>query len=222
MEHLNVLILIKILKFLNNKDILNCRLTCKKLISAILKLNTSISVTINNDNFKYLKPIFNKCGVKFDIESNIYPYTIISHVMHSINVSSVIFKQNTTQIDDNILKLFQNVESLNLRHCYNITDTGLLYLKNIKVLNITFCNNITDKSISHLYTLEKLYMSGCDNITGHNFKNLFNLYELRCCLNKNLLKENILKLPNLKCIYYTPYTDDFLIALFKKKIKIIL
>ena len=69
----------------------------------------------------------------------------------------------------------QNIESLNLSGCYNVTDIGLGHafvqeLPTLTVLNLSLCKQITDSSLGKiaqcLKNLEVLELGGCCNITS--------------------------------------------------------
>lgn len=76
-----------------------------------------------------------------------------------------------------VIQNLPDLESLNLKGCYNVTDIGIssaigkdYKLPNLTVLNLSLCKQLTDTSIDKiarfLSNLEVLDLAGCCNITN--------------------------------------------------------
>ena len=74
-----------------------------------------------------------------------------------------------------VIQNLPNIESLNLKGCYNVTDIGIGHafvkdLSSLTVLNLSLCKQITDTSLGRiarfLSNLEVLDLAGCCNITN--------------------------------------------------------
>ena len=74
-----------------------------------------------------------------------------------------------------VIQNLPDLESLNLKGCYNVTDIGISHalvkdLPNLTVLNLSLCKQLTDTSIGKiarfLSNLEVLDLAGCCNITN--------------------------------------------------------
>jgi len=131
--------------------------------------------------------------------------------------------QGTNTGDEGMHQLsndLENLKSLNLYMCYNITDKGVSYLKKLlflEQLDVGGCARITDVSasyISKLTSLKKLNMSHTyitdDSIMSlHPLSNLRELEIFACTLLTDTAMSHIAKLQSLEYldITYNNITD---------------
>jgi hypothetical protein len=125
----------------------------------------------NVDQFKYTQYLFMSGTIRDDMA-----IFIISHCpcLLSIDINSYCHRYELT---DHTLKSIaehctEQLQSLSLRNCRAITDTGLMFISthsnNLKSLKVNNCNQITDTSIISISTycdgLQSLNLYGCDQI----------------------------------------------------------
>jgi hypothetical protein len=157
-------------------------------------------------------------------EIKITPQTVkyLDKILNSINkfkkltytiVSSTLRNKKLEQISTNNT-LQQNLTTLNLSGCNNITDEGLqqlTQLKNLTTLDLSGCKQITDGGLNNLAQLTKLTtldLCGCELITNaglNNFAQLTKLTTLNLCncykITDAGFKSLRLNLPNIKIQY---------------------
>src|SRR5438093_75510 len=105
-----------------------------------------------------------------------------------------------TNIDDNMISKFTNLNILECYRCQYITDKSISCLINLSTFNCYGCQNITDKSISCLINLNTLNCYNCQNITDKSISCLINLNTLNCYDCQNITDKSISCLINLNTL----------------------
>ena len=72
------------------------------------------------------------------------------------------------------------LHTVDMAHCYNVTDAAFTYLRGIHTLDMSWCREITDAAFVHLRGIHTLDMSFCnqDTITDAAFVNLRGIHTL--------------------------------------------
>merc|ERR1712020_417528 len=98
-------------------------------------------------------------------------------IKNNINTMALFIFQsmyNFLNLDDGLRTLAKNCEnlvSLNIERCHNVTDHGASYLSKycsrVRSLNVSYCNQLTDKSLEKIMQncpLVELESKGLDDI----------------------------------------------------------
>ncbi|KAL9642947.1 hypothetical protein ABK040_010640 [Willaertia magna] len=138
-----------------------------------LKLLNAISTNFKENNLKYLQNSLQYLNVNLhdNMTGEFFPF-----------LTNLITLQFTCKIKDDYLQTLQNLQSLNLSDCKEITGDCLKYLFNLTELNLTK-TIVKDEHLKNLKELKILNLNNCKNIKGYCFNNLNKLEELH--LNKN-------------------------------------
>ena len=124
MDYLPKCITHLVLQYLDTKELIYFRRTCKywdKLFKFNLKyLSLYLPTSVEDKHLQYLKGV------------------------HTIDLGGC------NEITDKGLQYLKGVHSINLWGCDNITDEGLEYLKGVHTIDLRWCNYITDKGLQYL------------------------------------------------------------------------
>ena len=126
------------------------------------------------DQFRYIQHVVMRGAIRDDMAM-----FIISHCqcLLSIDISDSYHDESSPQITDHTLRSIAEhctgLQSLSLRYCWEITETGLIIISehctNLKSLKIGDCCEITDVSIisisTHCTGLQSLNLRWCPQIT---------------------------------------------------------
>jgi hypothetical protein len=87
------------------------------------------------------------------------------------------------QITDKAFANLRGVHTLNMFCCRQITDKAFEHLRGVHTLNMLYCWQITDTAFENLQGIHTLYMGYCSRITDKAFVNLRGIHTLNmsCC-----------------------------------------
>jgi hypothetical protein len=130
------------------------------------------------------------------------------------------FTSNFGYNRDQSLKVFTNLQKLNLHGNNIITDASLKDLTNLKELNLCGNNSITDASVKHLTNLKKLNLQENKSISGKSLIYLTNLTSLTLSIPKDAnptvfgpVLEHLPKLNDLTLAVERPFNHANLLSL---------
>ena len=153
-----------------------------------------------------------KCNKKWKLLGRSQlPYVI------KLNISGDIYYGS--EISDNFLKIFVNLQSLQCMFCQKITDKSIIKLRELQTLVCGYCLHITDKSIIKLHELQTLVCEYCQKITDKSIIKFANskLQILDCGGCQNITDKSIIELASelqeLDCSYCQNITDKSIIEL---------
>ena len=152
--------------------------------------------------FDVVKIIFYKCDFRSQIKlKSSSPY------FYKIPIVSIPEDYHLLLTDD-ILLNFPQLENLDLKKNFNVTDSGVKNLKNLKGLVVGV--NITDDGIAELTNLQIL-SSDFDRITDNGIAGLKNLMHLYISESFDITDKGISQLKNLNTLsinYNNNVTDN--------------
>ncbi|AZL89199.1 F-box/LRR-repeat protein [Megavirus baoshan] len=87
--------------------------------------------------------------------------------------------KNCHQVTDSSLQYLPHLQTINLSWCYKITDNGLKNLQHVKNINLSGCYRITDNGLIYLNNANRINISYCIKITDTGLKHLQNVKNIK-------------------------------------------
>ena len=112
-------------------------------------------------------PICEKCYRKFFSAD-------AQHVSHAFDRNLKEFAPNNeieildlmnTSISKIDWKNLDNIKTIRLSHCENLTSVSLLNCRALKALDLSYCNNLKELKLESTYNVKALDLTGCQNLT---------------------------------------------------------
>ncbi len=160
-------------------------------------------------------------------------YAITEFFVQSVapNLMSFGIKHNKT-IDDSVVSMMTNLESLRIGSCckvtnkslqcltqlktliihtpdFSVNDEGLNGLSCLETLKLSSNDNITDKGLGLVKHLKHLCLAMNGTITNHGLTQLTNLQTLTLICNWDITVDGIRGLPNLQKVIFDRYTGQY-------------
>jgi tetratricopeptide (TPR) repeat protein len=206
----------EVFKDLNNLEILDV-FKCGVTTDIFLNLNSNIKAlklptamverTMNYDEFNNFNSL-----EEIKVNSTILK-SIAKRCLSSVKRLTI--SSQYEDLDDETLKIFNNLQVLHMWKQTNITDSVFQLLPGLTSLSISACVQLTDTAISHLTNLKTLSISSCSQITNDGLKNLVKLRELTlqsCCQHSitNQVFASFPELVTLDISYCSQLTEECL------------
>ena len=165
----------EILRYLNqSKDVISLMFTTKDLYNFFLH-----NVYAKCDHIVFYRKQ-QKIQVKIHpFIKNVYIYPLTdSQEFQYLKGIHTLDMNHCFQITDKEFVHLKGIHTLNMGYCYKITDKAFAHLKGIHTLNMTYCSQISDKAFENLKGIHTLDMIDCDQISDKAFVHLKGIHRL--------------------------------------------
>ncbi|AYV76816.1 MAG: F-box domain protein [Barrevirus sp.] len=175
-------ILSLIFEFLNTKQLIWAKRTCKK-----------------------WRKVYQDNLWRYTIDLESWGYQILGkHLKEFRNVKTIKLKK-CIRLTGPCLKYLDKATNVDLSHC-KIKSTDLQYLTSVKTLNLRECVNLTDDALEYVSNVETIDIYGCYNLTSNGFNHIKNAKNIIICacygVIQNLISNNFNNLTIYNCINY--------------------